>query len=339
MKFLYIGQYSSGTTSKMRADTLKEILPDWEFQIINIHKPFFKTPKILRSFGFRFKKGALIKNINRFVLDNLFSDYDVIWTDKAVFLTHQTTDLLRKKANRLLHFTPDPAFTYHQSKHFNESLRFYDFVVTTKSYELAFYSGFLPESKIICTSQGFDLTIHKPFNTFESKVNALLFIGHFETNRSKIISRLIENNINVCIAGPKWSRFYNKNKASKHLTYLGSGLYGDDYSKTISQYQIAWGAVSKWIPEMHTTRTFEIPACGTALITEKNDETTRFFKDDEVIFYSDEKEFVEKINYWLAHPNELTLLSEKGYKKVLEQGYDYKSILKKILIQTGIIKL
>ena len=121
-------------------------------------------------------------------------------------------------------------------------------------------------------------------------------------------------------------------------SYFDMGwVYGEEYAKTISKYALSWGAISKWIPERHTTRTFEIPACGTALITERNDEIHSFFNDDEVIFYSSEQEFVEKIKYFLNNRNELKLLSEKGYRKVISAGYDYKSILKKILTQAEII--
>ena len=37
------------------------------------------------------------------------------------------------------------------------------------------------------------------------------------------------------------------------------------------------GLLAKWVPELHTTRTFEIPACGTALVTERNSETALVF--------------------------------------------------------------
>ena len=76
----------------------------------------------------------LLLNINK-----LESSFDLIWIDKAVYVTPKTTHLLRRLTNKMVHFTPDPAFTFHQSHHFMDSLSFYDFAITTKSYEIKFF--------------------------------------------------------------------------------------------------------------------------------------------------------------------------------------------------------
>ena len=74
------------------------------------------------------------------VLRNIQHDhYDLIWVDKAIYLSSKTTQFLKSHTDCLIHYTPDPAFTYHQSRHFYESLSAYDFVVTTKSFEIDSY--------------------------------------------------------------------------------------------------------------------------------------------------------------------------------------------------------
>lgn len=334
MKFLYIGQYSEGTTSKMRADTIAEILSDWQFEIIDIHIPYHASSRIMRSLGFRFKIGSVIKKVNNYIKDGLQEPYDVIWTDKAIFITEETTILLKKITKKLIHFTPDPAFTFHKSKHFANSLKYYDYTITTKSYETSLYKKYLGNCILLTATQGFDINLHKPYITFEEKINRVLFIGHHEKHREEFISLLIDNNIPVTIAGAKWESFAKKNKA---IINLGKNIFGAEYAATISKYTLSWGAISKWVPELHTTRTFEIPACGTALITERNEETESFFRDDEVIFYSSEQEFVRKIKYYLKNQTALKNISENGYKKVLDGGYDYKSILIRLLKQAKVL--
>ena len=335
MNFLYIGQYSEGTTSKMRADTIAEILSDWEFDIIDTNIPFHATSRIMRSLGFRYKIGRAINNVNNYIKSKLQSNnYDIIWTDKAIFITEDTTKLLKKRSKKIIHFSPDPAFTYHNSKHFTESLKHYDYAITTKTYEIDYYKRYLNKCKLLIATQGFDINLHKPYNTYEEKNNSFLFIGHYEKAREKIIKLLLDNKISVTVAGAKWDNFANKNKNVKNL---GTMISGEKYAKTISKYTMSWGAISKWIPELHTTRTFEIPACGTALITERNKETESFFNDNEVIFYSSEQEFVDKIKYYLENQDELKEISEKGYKKVITGGYDYKTILIKLLKDAEII--
>lgn len=341
MTILYIGQYTTGTTSKMRADQLKDLLKPKVLEVIDTHIPFFKTPKLFRSLGFRFKRGPLITKTNRLIRKQLESfsvqKFDLIWVDKAIYVTKDTTALLRQKANQLVHFTPDPAFTFHQSHHFSSSLKQYDYAITTKSYELSHYYNHLPTEKIILTTQGFNAESHQPHTEFSHKNNGVLFIGHSEKEREIILQLLLHQNIPVAIAGIKWEKFAQKNKNNSNLLYLGKGIYGANYAKTLSSYQFSWGALSKWIPELHTTRTFEIPACGTALITERNRETELFFKNDEAIFYNSPEEMVERIKYYQSHPNELEVLTNKGRERVIRDGRDYRSILEEVLRKIGLI--
>lgn len=341
MTILYIGQYSTGTTSKMRADELKEILSPHKFSIIDTHEPFFKTPKLLRSLGFRYKKGPLITNTNKYIKNKLNSfsvnTYDLIWVDKAVYITKETTELLKQKTTTLVHFTPDPAFTYHQSRHFVSSLPYYDYVVTTKSYEETYYQDLLSAKKVILTTQGFNPKIHRPNVEIREKIKGVLFIGHCEKERETVLQKLINANIHVSVAGINWEKFTKKNHNNPLLTFLGKGIYGPDYAKTLASYEFSWGALSKWIPELHTTRTFEIPACATALITERNSETSSFFTEAEAIFYNSPEEMITKIKYYQNHKDELKKLIQNGRERVLQDGRDYKTIIKRLLDEMGLV--
>jgi spore maturation protein CgeB len=104
MQTLYIGQYTPGTTSKMRADQLKEILSPGTFDIVDTHQPFYQTPKLWRSLGFRYKNGPLIRSINNFVKEHIknapANQFDLVWVDKGIFLTRKTTRQLKEKTNR-----------------------------------------------------------------------------------------------------------------------------------------------------------------------------------------------------------------------------------------------
>jgi len=362
MNILYIGQYTEGTTSKMRADQLKKILQPKTFNVINTHIPFHQSHKIWRSIGFRYKRGPLIKKVNQYILqaikemgmgNNQFAPklspgeeqnhsksgrhFNLIWIDKAIFLTPETTKYLKRLSYQLIHFTPDPAFTFHKSQLFRSSLSLYDYAITTKAYELEYFKKYLKSEQIIYATQGYDKNIHRPLTTFSKKKAGVLFIGHHEHERAKMVQLLLSANIPVAIAGIKWESFVKKNHNNPFLHYMGKGIYGEEYVKTISNYQLSWGSISKWIPEKHTTRTFEIPACGTALVTERNAETRNFYKEDEVVFYDNPEEMIDKIHFYLTHPKELEELTKRGTERILMDGRDYESILNQILKKIGIL--
>ena len=331
MKILYIGHYEEGSTSKMRGDYLREILIPEEFTIIDINIPLQSTHRIFRSFGWRTKKGPLIKNINNFILDKLHGNwnYDLIWVDKGVFVLPEIILKLKEHSRKLVHFTPDPAFTYHRSGLFFKALKYYDYCVTTKSFEVDMYKK-NGVNELLTSTQGFRPDLHKPYHRFEEK-KGVVFIGHHEPNREKALVKLLENKIPLTLAGIGWSSFYEKHKNATGFDYLGSGIFGEKYAQTISAGLIGIGFLSKIIPELHTTRTFEIPACGTALFTEKNEETAAIFNDREVYFYEGNDDLVNKIISAMADRAGIEKITENGYKCVTLGGYDYKHIIQKII--------
>jgi len=335
MKVLYIGQYSEGTTSKMRADTLNELLESKVFKVIDTHIPFYKTHLFWRRFGFRYKRGILVYKINKYVNFRLNKtknvSYDLIWVDKAVFLTNKTTQNLKKRTVRLIHFTPDMAFYENKSILFNKSINVYDYLITTKTFEEGRYLKYIASEKLIKSTQGFSLDNHKPYFNFGEKEKYVAFIGLAEPSRFKIIDGLLKAGIEVRIAGFGWTKFAEKHKNNTSLSYAGEKLINEDYTRFISKAYIAWGALSKRFPEMHTTRTFEIPACGTALLTEYNTEIASFYSPEEVIYYKSIDELVYNVQYFFKHTNELNEITERGLKRVHTGGYDYKNILQSVL--------
>jgi spore maturation protein CgeB len=334
---LFIGHYSEGSTSKMRGEYIRELLTATRFDVINIDVPNLATWRPFRSIGWRFKKGPLITNISNYVnqqVDKEYS-YDLVWVEKGVFIDPKIISRLRKSAKLLVHFTPDPAFTYHKSELFYRAIPNYDYCVTTKSFEIESYKAAGAKETLFCT-QGYDPKLHKPYHSFENK-KGVVFIGHKEGDREEILAKLLESKIHVTLAGINWGSFAFKNKRSEFLNYRGNGIFGNEYARTISGGLISPGFLSKIIPEMHTTRTFEIPACGTGLITEKNLEIESFFSDEEVIFFSNPKEFIEKTERILKDKEALKVLIEKGRSKVSSMGLDYQSIIEKILRRIGLL--
>lgn len=336
-RFLYIGQFSDGTTSKMRGKALKKLVKPINFEVIDTTVPFSNTSRLWRSIGFRYKMGPLIKAINSYIEENIQADYyDVIWVDKAVFITPKLTELLKSRTPKLIHFTPDMAFLENRSKFFTRAITIYDFVITTKTAEEEIYKTYVPKDKLLLMSQGYSKEIHRPYNLFEDKDNSIVFIGLAEQSRFDIAEVVISNNLTLKLVGHGWDKFVKKHKENKNLIYLGKTIHGEAYSKLISSSKFGLGLLSKRFQELHTTRTFEIPACGTALVTERNSELEQFFDDDEVVFFKNHIDMVNKIKFFLKNPDECENLTKKGREKVLHKKFDYESQLFRITKEAGI---
>lgn len=332
MKVLYIGHYEEGSTSRMRGEYLKQILPEASFTVIDINPVLLATPRLFRSIGWRYKIGPLITNVNNHVRQTLKNDYsyDLVWIDKGVFILPDIISALRAKSKKIVHYTPDPAFTYHRSSLFYKALPYYDYCITTKSFEIESYKQY-GVNTIFCT-QGFDPKVHRPLHAPNEK-QGVVFIGHKEDEREYIVSQLIDRNVKVTVAGNHWDKFYAKKKHNLNLVYKGKGIFGNEYAQELSSALIGLGLLSRWVPELHTTRTFEIPACGTVLATEHNPEIGSIYADDEVIYFDDADEAVEKVAHFVTKRDKAIAIAEKGYNKVIAGGYNYRDILKNILRQ------
>jgi spore maturation protein CgeB len=338
MKVLFIGPYSNGSTSLMRVNCIIAKLKLIQIKIIDIEVPFFQYSRVSRSLASRYKIGPLMGGINRYIIQQLQGDfeYDLVWVDKGVFIDPEIIQRLRKVSKLLLHYTPDPAFTFHRSRFFFKAVSFYDFCITTKSFEIEDYRKAGAKQVIYCT-QGYDKMLHKSYYTFVEKDKDVTFVGHYEKYRGAIIKKLIENGVDVHVAGFKWKHFYKKNKNNKNLHFHGDGIYGEGYAKFISSSFISLGLLSKWIPELHTTRTMEIPACGTLLVTELNSETIELYEKEEVVFYEDIDELTLKIISLLKEKSVIEEYISKASKRLTNGKYDYESIVLEILNKTGLI--
>jgi spore maturation protein CgeB len=336
MNVLYIGHYEAGSTSGMRGEYLRKLLQPEKFVIADISIPLGETNKIFRSIGWRYYKGPLINKINSFC--NKISEqevsYDMVWIDKGVFLKPSLIQRLREKANKLIHYTPDTAFRYNRSNLFYAALPYYDHCITTKSFELEAYKKAGAKETLFCT-QGYDPDIHKS-SVIKNK-SGVAFAGLCEPYREEVIAHLLEAGIKVKLAGMNWSNLISKYKNNPNLQFFGSGIFGAAYSSFYAESLIGLGLLSKRFPELHTTRLFEIPACGTAMVTERNHETTSFFTEDEAIFYNDINDMVQRIQFALANPDYIDSVATRGNTKVTTGGYDYESILRSMLKQTGVL--
>lgn len=110
-------------------------------------------------------------------------------------------------------------------------------------------------------------------------------------------------------------------------------MFGKDYAAAYSKVWVGLGLLSKRFPELHTTRTFEIPACGAILATESTADTTHFFNVDEALFFSDYKDLARILVEQFALPDEgkLSDLAMRGRNRVIGDGRSYHQILMRII--------
>lgn len=321
----------------MRADTLRSITGSsgMQWTTVDTDKGFAKAPRLLKSSAFRFRSGPLVRQINRNVVEqSRTGPYDLVWVDKGVYLWRDTVKNLRMNARQLVHFTPDTAFHANRSRHFRAAASQYDLLVTTKSFEVEEYSEISGADRIYLTTQAFDETLHRPVEVVKKPVAT--FIGLCEPDRENCIQALLDSDIRVRLGGRGWEQFIARHASNPALHYLGGNVFGADYVAEYSSASIGLGLLSKRFPELHTTRTFEIPACGTLLATERTADTREFYEEDEVLFFHDYDDLAQKLSVLLQNPEKIEATALRGQQRVNADGRDYKTVLSGILNRLSI---
>jgi hypothetical protein len=310
----------------MRFEVIKQLTGKKAY-LIDISQQISSLNRINKSIGWRLNLGPLVwkvnSAINHFLTLNKF-DFDLIWIDKGVFIYKEVLLELKSRTRTLLHYTPDTAFLANRSRYFVKGIHLYDILITTKSFELDYYFKYVNKNKVILLTQGYNPKVHFPRIEFFRKKDIITFVGLYEPYRAEILNALLESGYKIVLGGIGWSKFLkSKTLQNDQITFLGEKVVNEQYALAISTSKFALGLLSKKFPELHTTRTFEIPACGTCLVTEENSEINSFFSDEECLKFQNINDLIQKIKYLSANPNQLELVTQKGYDRMRRENRDY----------------
>lgn len=318
----------------MRAETLRKLTPSYEWEWIDTDPPMNESARVWKTVAFRMGTGKTVTAINRLVSSRMGATRcDLVWIDKGVFLHRSTIQIVRRLTKKLVHFTPDAAFHMNRSRHFENSLGDFDLAITTKSFELSEYFRRIGADKTLLTTQAYDPGVHYPRSGDERRRREAVFIGLAEPDREECVAMLLESGVAVRLAGIGWERFLQDRGGHPLLSFESAEVFGSEYARLLSEAWIGLGLLSQRFPELHTTRTFEIPACGAVLATPRTTETSAFFGADEALFFDDYSDLATKVSALLSSENtvRLSALAHAGRMRVQNDCRDYASIISAIL--------
>jgi spore maturation protein CgeB len=159
----------------------------------------------------------------------------------------------------------------------------------------------------------------------------VVFVGHYEPDgRAENLMALAEAGFHVKIWGTRW----NESKHDGFRKKFGdvTPVLGQDYAKALTSAKTALCFLSKLNEDTYTRRCFEIPACGTILVSERTDDLKSIFKEDEeAIFFSSKKELVDSVRSVLNDPKRGAIIASAGRERVLRDGHDVFSRMNQMI--------
>lgn len=311
--------------------------------VIDIDSTLPKNKAFLhRVYNFLFVKYSIpvrfyFKSLNNEILSIINHQlFDIIWIDKGIYIPELIFIQIKKlqKNAIIVGYSPDNMAEHHnQTQCFLDSIKYYDYYITTKSY-IVDYLKLLGCKNVMFINNAFESTFHHPYIiTDEDKKRlggSVGFIGKWEKERYESILYLAKHGVAVRVwGGGKWLKYRG---VHPNLLIEDKGLFSSDYNKALSAFDISLCFLRKINFDQQTTRTMEIPACGSLLMAERTPEHEVLFKDnEEAVFFSDNKELLSKCQYYLQHPLDLKKISSAGHKRCMESGYSNYETIKRCL--------
>lgn len=241
--------------------------------------------------------------------------------------------------SKIISWTQDDMFAFHnRSLYYTYGLKYYDLVVTQKSYNCD--KNELPSlgaKNILFQNKAYLPRIHKPYNKCLNNgfKHNILFIGFAEKERFESMNYLAKNGFTVVIYGSGWDKEYYKNTAHENLVFNFKNLLNEDYAQAISCSKITLCFLRKQNRDLQTSRTVEIPACGGFMLAERTNEQLEMFSEKkEAEYFSTNQELLNKVRYYLENKKERKVIANHGRIKCLSSDYSYQDkaveILKKV---------
>ncbi len=360
MKILYIGQLADGQTCRMRMEALLE--QGHEVCSLDTQKAWDESSWLSRHLQKRLFAGPVINRLNETLLQRGHEFRpDLLWCDKQEYLKPETLNTFRRLGITTVHFTPDPYFTltWKRTRLMDACMPLFDCAITSKQYELDQYRQVC--RKVIYMPLGYCEKVHRPSlpgnsdqqHEFSSDV---AFLGGWEPRREALLNEVTSLDCVLKVWGYTWdhlidgrwtprrayrlkttagkARFRIRRNAALAPTLQGGEIYGEQYAWALSGARINLGFLRHVCPDQHTTRSFEIPACGSMLLADRTAEHCEFFEEGkEAEFFSDVAELREKLCYYLEHEDQRKAIATAGRRRCEDSGYSYQVRMQHLLRQ------
>ncbi len=354
MKILFLGATGEGQTSLMRLRALRRL--GHEVAGVDTAGPWQSGAWLGRQVERRLGRGGTIDRINRAVLDAAGAlQPALVWAEKQEHLRPETLEALRRGGARLVHFTPDPYFSlaWKRTALMDAAIGRFDLLVYCKAYERADYAAL--GKPLIYMPLGYCDETHRPLPSSDPRWRcALGFLGGWEPRRERLLRALAGATPDLKIWGGYWDFLRDGRWSPRRQIILGQlaggepfrihrddrlaaawqggEVYADDYARALTGSRIGLGFLRQVCPDQHTTRTFEIPACGSLLLADRTDEHRSFFEEGrEAEFFGSAEELVDKARFYASHETERARVAQAGRERCQRSGYAYIDRLRPVI--------
>ncbi len=280
-----------------------------------------------RPAGYRALNAALVAEAERL-------HPDLVLIAKGAYFAPATLAAVRAAtgASMINWATDDPFNPASSTRDLVESIALYDLYVCTKRALMddARRAGC---SNAAYVRFGYKPQVHFPEvrasdderRRFQSDVT---FIGGGDDDRAPYFERLVRAipELRLHLHGGYWNRY------PKLRRYWRGNATGRDFRLAVSGAKISVNLLRRANRDDHVMRTFEIPACGGFMLTERSATHDELFSEDnEAAFFSSPDELAAKVRSYLGRDEDRVRIAAAGHRKITHGRHTYGDRLAEII--------
>ena len=274
-------------------------------------------------------RGVMVDQLSRKAAETMrVLEPDLLFVFKGNYVSPALLEEATRRGVKSFNYYPDVSFFTHGAQ-LPKALPLYDHVFNAKTFGVKDMSAHGVKS-VSFLAPGFDPELHRPMQLTDSDKASfgcdVSFIGTWSPKKENVLAALSEAIplLRLKVWGNQWEKRVTK---SLDGAVTGVGITGDDYTRAICASSICLGLLSEARTgsssgDLITARTFQIPACGTFMLHERNDQVAGYFdegKDAE--FFGSTEELISKVQKYLEANDERERIAESGLERSVESDY------------------
>ncbi|NWG33067.1 MAG: glycosyltransferase [Chloroflexi bacterium] len=269
---------------------------------------------------------------------------DLVYITNAHFCWRRTLEAIRAKNIPVMCFYHDVKWVNREGSRFSKVIDRFDLVATTRHWhEAEFKAAGARNVKVV--RFGYEPSVHRPLQLEEKAMKRygadVTFIGTMELHRRMDLQTLLSREFpyQFRLWGNSW-----ENIPLVSAYWQGRDVHEQEIPVIYAASKVALHWVG-WEPhgsdkelqkgDQHNSRTFQIAACGGALmLAQRTEEHIRLFEEDkEAVFFDDVTELREKLDYWLAPHNDVKRkkVAQAARERCLNEDYSWMSVTRLFL--------
>ncbi|MCJ9672121.1 MULTISPECIES: glycosyltransferase [unclassified Neorhizobium] len=221
---------------------------------------------------------------------------------------------------------------------FHRTLPHYDLVVAVRRNGIEEMMARRGARRIETIWQCADEVVHRLLSpTLEEKSrwsSEVAFVGTWMPGRGAFMARLVERGVPLAIHGSRWKRAPEYRLLRPFIR--SDHLEGSDYTRAIAEAKIALVLLNGQNADLHTTRSAEIPAIGTAMCAPRTPHHQQLYKEgEEAVFFDGADDCAQTCKRLLADDRRRQTIADAGHRRTFANGTYNEVLARRIVDQVA----